>query len=205
MTATTTHETRESWLIAAVEALTPMFTELGHELPEVRISVGFPSGKGSRARAIGQCWHGSAAADGLGQVFVSPVLGDVIDVLETVAHEMVHAINHANGDNGHGRPFAKIAKKLGFLAPMTSSPASDELKAKLRTIADELGEFPHAALFADDIIIKKQATRQLLVVCAERDPGTDLKEVYKVRMTRQWIDSVGVPSCPCHGEEMEEA
>ncbi|MFC0623794.1 transcription elongation protein SprT [Kribbella deserti] len=198
MTATTaTHTTRESWLIAAVEALTPMFTELGHEVPPVRISVGFPSGKGSRAKAIGQCWHGSAAADGLGQVFVSPILGDVIDVLETVAHELVHAINHANGDNGHGRPFAKIAKKLGFEAPMTSSPASEELKAKLREIAAGLGEYPHAALTDAVLTIKKQGTRMLLVKCPDDECG------YQVRTTAKWL-AIGVPTCPC-GEEMEEA
>ncbi|MFB6726829.1 hypothetical protein ACFCV3_42060 [Kribbella sp. NPDC056345] len=204
MTATT-HTTRESWLIAAVEALTPMFTELGHDVPPVRISVGFPKGNGGRSRAIGQCHSGTLAADGVAQVFVSPVLGDVIDVLETVAHELVHAINFAeHGTSDHGTVFSPIAKPLGFLTPMSASPASDELKAKLRDLADQLGEYPHAALTSFQGG-KKQGTRQLLVVCAERDPLTDIKEVYKVRMTRQWIDTVGLPSCPCHDEPMEEA
>lgn len=193
------HVTREAWLIAAVAALTPKFKALGHDVPPVRISVGFPKGRGGRATAIGQCHSGATAADGVAQVFVSPVLGDVIDVLETVAHELVHAVNFAeDGESGHGRKFSKIARPLGFLAPMTSSPASDELKAALRVLADELGEYPHAVLTGAEVAtVAGQKNRQLKVECASGNG-------YKVRLTRQWLNDVGAPKCPCHDETMEE-
>jgi hypothetical protein len=199
MTATTTaHETREAWLVAAIAALAPMFTELGHDVPAVRVSVGFPGGRGNRASVIGQCWHGTAAEDGVGQIFVSHVLGDAVRVLDVLAHEMVHAVNHAAGETGHGRPFAKIAKALGLEGKMTATVAGEALKAKLGEIAAEMGEYPHAALTTAVASVKKQGTRQLKVECPS---GSG----YKVRMTRQWLDEVGAPICPCHNETMEEA
>ena len=201
---TTKHTTREEWLQAAIVALRPMFAALGHQIPEVRVSVGFPGGRNARKTVIGQCWNPAASADGVGQIFISPILGDVAEVLETLAHELVHAVNHANGESGHGKEFAAIAKPLGFLAPMTSTPANEVLKANLRAIAALLGEYPHAALTPELAGVKKQGTRQLLVVCAEADPLADPKTIYKVRMTRQWLDSVGSPICPCHGLEMRE-
>lgn len=200
---TTVHSTREAYLLAAVDAVTPLFTALDLQVPPVRISVGFPKrSKGSRGTVIGQCHPGELAADGVGQIFVSPILGDVLDVLETITHELVHAINHAAGETGHGRPFSKIALKLGFETPMTETPASVELKHKLRAIANDLGDYPHAALTSAAPTASVQKNRQLLVTCAAQ-PDIPVKERYKVRMTRQWMDAVGLPTCPCHNAEME--
>lgn len=49
-----------------------------------------------RNQAIGECWRADASADGNAHVFISPVLagndaGACAHVLETLAHELVHA------------------------------------------------------------------------------------------------------------------
>lgn len=193
----TTHTARETWLIAAVEALAPLFAEAGAEIPSVRVSVGWPGGSSrSRNHAIGQCWATGASADGVAQLFISPVLDDAVRVLDVLAHELVHAVD--NCKSGHKGAFAKLAKAIGLEGKMTATVAGETLKAHLGLVAEKLGAYPHAALVAGGEGAegpKKQGTRMLKVTCAE---GSG----YKVRMTRQWIDEVGLPLCPCHREEM---
>lgn len=210
VTATTN---REAWLIAAVEELRPMFAELGEELPTVRVSVGWPGGRGNKSATIGQCWAKCMTADSVPQLFVSPVLDDGKRVLDVLAHELVHAVDDCK--SGHRGRFAKVAKGIGLTGKMTATVAGDELKAKLATIADKLGTYPHARLSNGAPITPakpgddpeadpeddptqgepKQGTRMLKVVCP--DDG------YTVRTTRKWLD-VGLPSCPC-GATMREA
>lgn len=196
----TTYSTREEWLVAGVKALAPLFETVGHSLPPVRVSVGFAGGRGNKASVIGQCWHPAATTDGVGQVFVSPTLDDAIRVLDVLAHELVHAINHKNDKTGHGKDFAAIAKPLGLTGKMTATVAGPALEAELVLVAESLGAYPHAALAtasnAEDAP-KKQGTRMLKVECAESG--------YTVRMTRKWLDEYGAPVCPCHGEIMAEA
>lgn len=190
--------TREEWLVAGVEALRPVFAQIGEEIPAVKVSIGWPGGRGRKNSAIGQCWHPDAAKDGVAHVFVSPVLDDPARVLDVLAHELTHAIDR--NDSGHRGNFARIAKAIGLEGKMTATVAGADLKAKLDEIASDLGAFPHGALTnpgdgADGP--KKQGTRMIKVECAE---GSG----YKVRMTRQWLDEVGAPICPCHSAPMVE-
>lgn len=194
----TTHTARETWLIDAVDALRPLFAELGETVPAVRVSVGWPGGRGNKNAVIGQCWPTQLAGDKVAQLFISPVLDDASRVLDVLAHELVHAVDDCQ--SGHKGRFTKIAKGLGLEGKMTATVASEELKGKLDAIAEKLGTYPHAALAqigngADGP--KKQGTRMLKVECAQ---GSG----YKVRMTRQWLDDLGAPTCPCHGEQMLE-
>jgi hypothetical protein len=189
--------TREEWLVAAIERLAPLFAALDEQLPTVRVSVGWPGGRGKKGSVIGQCWSSAASADKVAQLFISPVLADAARVLDVLAHELVHAIDDC--ESGHKGRFARIAKGIGLTGKMTATVAGDELKAKLDAISAELGPYPHAALAQGDGADgpKKQGTRMLKVVCAE---GSD----YKVRMTRKMIDDFGLPVCPCHGVPMRE-
>ena len=97
---------REAWLLNAVEHLKPIFERAGYFLPEVRVSVGFPS-TGARSRHIGQCWSTSASADHVNQIFIAPQESDSVEVLDTLTHELVHAIDDCK--NGHGEKFKEIA------------------------------------------------------------------------------------------------
>ena len=187
--------TREQWLTGAVAALTPRFEDLGLTVPPVRVSVGWPGGRGKKNSVIGQCWSTKASADGVAQLFISPVLDDPVQVLATLMHELVHAVD--DNEHGHRGPFIRTARGLGLVGRPTATVASEELALELADLAKGLGEYPHAKLTTLEGGPKKQTTRMLKVAC----PGTG----YTVRMTRKWIDEVGLPTCPCCNETMEEA
>lgn len=191
---TINYNTREEWLAAAVEALRPYFAEHNADIPAVRVSVGFPAGRGRKNQAIGQAWAKEAAADGVAQVFISPVLADAVEVLAVLVHELVHVWDE--NKSGHRGAFAKLAKALGLEGKMTATVAGDALKDKLALIVMELGDYPHAALTPSLSGVKKQGTRMLKVECAE---GSG----YLVRMTKKWLEEYGAPTCPCHGEVMD--
>lgn len=191
------YATREAWLEAAVSEIVPLFEELHETVPLMRVSVGWPGGRGRKDHAIGQCWATSHAADGVAQVFISPTLDhkDVVKVLATLTHEMVHVVDDCA--SGHRGRFAKMAKALGLVGKMTATSAGPALEATLIVIAAVLGPYPHAALTGGPSDGPgKQTTRMIKVQCATSD--------YIVRMTRRWLDSVGPPVCPCHGQPMVE-
>ncbi len=209
---------RETWLLAAIEQMRPIFAEVGETIPAVKVSVGWPGGSSSRKNSvIGQCWHKNAAADEIAQIFVSPVLDDASRVLDVLAHELVHAIDE--NESGHKGNFARIAKGIGLEGKMTATVAGEALKARLDEIVAEIGSYPHARLVAPGERPatpipgpgwrvpgpadgpKKQGTRMLKVVCATPE---NTEEVYVVRMTRKWLDTLGTPLCPCHREPMLE-
>lgn len=189
------HDTREAWLNAAVDKLRSEIFGEKYTVPGVRVSVGWPGGRGPKANTIGQCWPGEAASDSVGQIFISPVLIDPVNVLETLVHEMIHAINHANGETGHRGPFKRIAEPIGLEGKMTATHAGEELAEKLATIGNELGKYPHAAInLADKPKVQKTYMRK--VVCLS-EPD------YFIRMTEGKIEEYGTPICPCHHEPME--
>lgn len=196
---THTHSTREAWLVAAVDGLRPLFATQSAEIPAVKVSVGWPGGRGKKSNVVGQCWHPEAAADKAAHIFVSPAVEQPVEVLAIMVHELVHAVDV--NKSGHRGAFAKLAKSLGLTGKMTTSTPGDELKLELAKLADELGTYPHGALAAGGRGAdgpKKQGTRMLKVECVE---GSG----YVVRMTRKWLDEFGAPTCPCHSVKMAEA
>lgn len=180
------HKTREAWLLDATDRMrVRMFAPIGETLPIVKVSVGFPGG-GSARKAIGEHWNPKATADGISQVFISPVLSDPVAALETLAHELVHAIYP---DDGHKKGFARVARAIGLVGPLTKTTAGPDLKERLTRLAAQLGEYPHAGI--DLGTRKKQSTRLIKLVC--KTCG------YTVRTTERWI-TVALPDCrnPCH-------
>jgi hypothetical protein len=135
--------TREQWLNAAILALTPLFKEKGYAIPKCHVSCGFASTDVKRGH-IGQCWSTKASADKINQIFISPGLSDSVEVLDTLMHELVHAVDDCQ--NKHGPVFKKMALKLGMQGPMRSAGAGPELKVKLEQLAANLGAYPHAKL-----------------------------------------------------------
>jgi hypothetical protein len=199
MTITET-QTREQWLNAAVQAVKPLFAEHDVELPEVRVSCGWPSSGGTRNKntTIGECWHREVADDKTSQIFISPTLHNEIEVLGVLIHELIHAWdNGASGHKGNVKKregFRWLATVLGLEGKMTATKVGDALGVRLLPIYYELGKYPHSALRPGSKLTK-QSTRMLKVECPN--------DGYTLRATRKWLD-MGLPTCPC-GTEMEEA
>ena len=182
---------REAWLQAAVAKLRPLFLGHGFTIPEVQVSVGWPSSGGlaTKKKTIGQCWFGSTTADGKPQLFISPLLDEVASpqgVLPTLVHEICHVA--AGPDAKHGPKFKKIATKMGLTGKPTTTEAGDDLKVRLQQMADELGKFEHSRIVPGPKTPKKQSTRMKKCECAECG--------YIARTVQKWLDEAGAPICP---------
>lgn len=177
------HPTREQYLNAATDVLrSGLFASFQATVPPVKVSVGFPGG-GSARKRIGEHWSPKSSADGIGQVFISPVLGDSLRVLDVLTHELVHACTPGAG---HGKAFSQLAKRIGLEGKPTATVAGPQLTARLNDIINDLGPYPHAELRLTDR--KKQTTRLIKCSCPCG---------YTVRTTRTWIEACGAPLCPC--------
>jgi hypothetical protein len=188
--------TREAWLNAAVEALRPLLADrAGVEVPaRVQVSVGFPGGR-SMHKTVGQCWRASCSPDESRHIFISPMLTSPVEVLATLAHELIHAWDDC--ENGHRGPFRRAAKAFGLEGKMTATHAGPELEGILAQLAERLsvylGVYPHSGLDVGMAAVKVQSTRMVKIEC----PGCG----YIARTTRKWIET-GLPTCVC-GTEME--
>jgi hypothetical protein len=120
-------QTREQWLERAAtlirDSLIPQLD--GHPY---RVSCGWPAtaALSHGKRRTGECWFPVHSSDHkTHNLFISPVLQNPVEVLETLAHELIHV---AAGPNvGHKGAFVRIAKSIGFKAPWTSTPATPAL------------------------------------------------------------------------------
>lgn len=192
------YSTREAWLEAGVKALEPLFEPIEDvTIPKVRVSVGWPGGRGPKGNVIGQCWKTETASDNVSQIFVSPVVAEPVKALATLAHEMIHASD--DGASRHRGHFARVATALGFTGKLTVVNPSDELTATLTKLADALGPYPHAA-----ISVKAQPKTQKTYMIKVESIDCEICGMsgYLVRMTQKWLDEYGVPKCP-HGVAME--
>jgi hypothetical protein len=186
-----TYTNREQWLMSAVDHLLPLFERSGYSVPIVKVSVGFPS-TGAKGRHLGQCWSTKSAVDGINQIFIAPHLQTPFDFLDTLVHELVHAVDDCQ--SGHGENFKKIAKDVGLKGPMRSAGAGDLLKQDLLRIAEKLGTFPHGRLSLPVRAMQKAAKR----------PGAKCAKCgYEVVMLKKHL-SLGPPICPKDMEGMEE-
>ncbi len=188
-----THETREAWLLAAVEQFVPWFEQEGHDLPVVQVSIGVQS----RANTLATCWQpavkpGEIEDEKVAHIFVTPTLEpeNATRLLDVLLHELVHSAGHVAGFSGHGKEFGALARALGLEGRMTATTASEELLERLAPIAEVLGPFPHRSLDMGGLGPggkPKQKARQLKSECA----GCG----YTARVSRKWLD-IAPPLCP---------
>lgn len=188
-----TTEFREVWLHNAVEKVSALFEGHVEKVPAVRVSTGWPSKGGTslKKRVIGQCWKAEASQDGVAQVFISPMLDDGPAVLAVLVHELIHAIHPRAKHQGD---FIGTAKNVGLVGPWAATSAGEDLTAKLVSINEELGSYPHSKI--TPIMQEKVQTTRMLKLTAECCG-------YIVRTTQKWVDQ-GMPMCP-HGNVMELA
>jgi len=182
---------REEWLMRAVVQLEPIFQKSGYQIPPVKVSIGFPS-TGAKGRHLGQCWGSKASEDGINQIFIAPNQADPVEVLDTLTHELVHAVDDCKSNHGEG--FKKIATDVGLVGPMRSAGAGEHLKQDLIRIAQALGYFPHARL-----LISRGTSRAGI-----KRPGAKCAKCgYEVVMLKKYLD-LGPPICPKDMDGMEE-
>jgi len=183
-------KTREHWLQNAVDLVSLIFKNKGYTIPKVQVSCGFPS-TGNKSNHVGQCWGKSSTKDGVNQLFISPILDEPVQVLDTLVHELVHAIDDCM--HHHGPEFKIIATDVGLQGPMRSASAGPWLKEKLLGIANQLGKYPHSKINLTHSSAKKTGPR----------PRAKCKKCgYEVTPLKKWLH-MGPPLCPKHTIEME--
>lgn len=182
---------REAWLTEAAglildERIAPHAdTPVGRQF---RISIGFPSGKPSKIAA--QCWRAAASADGVNEIFVSPTVDNSIEILGSLAHELVHYVDDC--ESGHKHHFARVARAIGLEGKLTATHPGAKLTDYLQSIVNLLGPIPHAKLTYSKSGRKTQGTRMLKVECSACG--------FTFRATRTHTDRITASSpCPaCH-------
>lgn len=179
--------TREDWLNKATDTFRAyLFKENQADIPAVKVSTGFPAGsRGIKTKKIGQFIPPNMTADGVGQIYISPVIEEPVLALATLIHELCHAVYPTDQ---HGPLFGKLARAVGLAGPLTQTHASDALKKELESMAAWLGPYPHSAV--DYTGLSKQETRMIKVYCP--DCG------YIARVSHKWLKKIGTPLCRCN-------
>lgn len=184
--------TREEWLKRAVRTLRPLLRKADITMrSRWQVSVSLASTR----KAIGQCWYEGASASGqTANILICPTLGDPVDVLDVLLHEMIHAALPYGVH--HGPKFVRACKAIGMTKNKpTSASASPELRAVLARVAAFLGPFPH-----DAMVVKagKKGTKGGYWPFFESpvDPR------YRVQISEKALNEYGPPRCPISGEPM---
>lgn len=166
---------REEWLTKAKDLIVEqVFTP--HELrfpPLVKVSVAILTGK-----YLGVCCNPEFSDEGAINIFISAGLGndDVMDILGTLTHELVHANLFGEGypDHAHGAQFVEVSSTVGLEGRPKSRTAVEgtELYATLQGIATTLGVYPHMPIHK-----KPSKTRQSenLSWISSTDPEYEVK------------------------------
>lgn len=185
--------TREEWLNAATRLLAEKyFTKPSQTLPaKLAVSCGIPAGS---LRAIGQCWDPQVSSDGTTHIFICPSIDHPHMVLATLLHELVHAV--IGVEEKHNKHFKRLARKVGLEGKLTATfvDPSSETGYYLKTISEQLGEYPHKAL--DKVRPKKEnPERKRITLISEKDPR------YTLSIKAILVEEFGPPKDPW-GREM---
>jgi hypothetical protein len=127
------HMNREEWLIRVAEQMAPWADDQGYPLPRYRIAIGFPS----TGKRIGECWDGSASADGRFEGLIRPDRSDEIQVATILAHELVHAT--VGLECGHKGAFRTVATQIGLEGKMTATTPGETFKRDVAPILAAVG------------------------------------------------------------------
>lgn len=182
---------REQWLTNAAELICEDIiqpaTERARPENDFKVSLGFPNGKPTKIAA--QCWKYEASSENVNQIFINPALDDQLQILDALAHELIHYWD--NCASGHQNFFAHVARAIGLEGKLTATYAGDALKAQLQQIIELLPPFPHAGLDISNSGVKKQTSRMIKVDCTAPDCG------FSFRTTKKHIERINSESaCP---------
>jgi len=127
---------RCAWLQRAVTLLEPHFRQSGLELPPVRIEM-------DRILTRRACAC-ARAQNGVNRISISPCAIEPRDILHTLAHELLHAVDDCASHHGAG--FRRSAGKIGFIPRGNGALACGPvIAAVLKEVHTALGAYPHFA------------------------------------------------------------
>lgn len=137
---------REYWLRYAVVFLLDHMVRCGLRNVAVRVSCGWPSrgGLGVGKMVVGECFAPQICADGIPQIFVSPRIGESVEVLGILLHELVHA--SVGTQYGHRKEFSQAARTVGLDGPPTATVVGNKLRPFLAEYVSRVGAYPHAPI-----------------------------------------------------------
>ena len=177
-------EFKEQYLYEAAKIMKDkLFKPVGVELPEdIEFSASFPAraalpSSNGGSHTVGVCYPREMSQDKHILVHVSPLIGDELEALAILAHELCHASD--NCSSGHRNHFRKTALGIGLEGKMTSTHAGDQLIAKLKGMVDVLGEYPQVSLAVQKRV---SGTRNLLIESVNPQCGL------KMRTSKKQID-----------------
>ena len=115
-----------------------------------------------------------------------------MEIAGILAHELTHAA--VGIDKGHGRAFRRVAVAIGLTGKMTATVPGDAFKQRVEPILKKPRRSSSCALLSwgESSGPKKQTTRMIKCECAECG--------YTARVARKWLEELGAPHCPEHGE-----
>lgn len=186
------HPTREAWLKAAVELLSPKVLQHGDLPKQLQILVSWPKGFGKNV--IGQHFPEAWTQNISNYITISPTLLDVDIVLATLLHELIHALNV---DKAHGPLFKKVALAVGLEGKMRATVAGAALKKELAVMAKQLGAYPHVRM-VDLKKPKGTATKNMVRFVSPVNPK------YACWVTPVQFELHGAPICPECKKPMKE-
>tara|TARA_B100000674_G_C37580951_1_gene796285 strand:+ start:104 stop:673 length:570 start_codon:yes stop_codon:yes gene_type:complete len=181
---------KETWLKSAVADITGYFGKFGYKIPPVNVTIGWTS-YGKRSNAVGECWPRKAASDKRNVIFVNPNHGDSENILSTLIHELVHAVDDCK--HAHGKEFRKIATDIGLEGKMRSTVPGAALSAYIERLIKKIGPYPGSLL---TVVSEARAVRQ---TPKAKCPSCS----YRASVPREMVE-YGPPLCPIHGEKMEQ-
>ena len=159
------YKTREEYLQRAYSLLNEIaFKPNGQECPKVNISCSWVVGtRASNKKTLGQCAPRSHSDAGINEIRIVPTVDDSFSAIDTLAHEMVHAVDDCQ--SGHGSAFRKICLAVGLdgNTQMRYADAGEKLGKTIKNIIATIGEYPHAKVDVSNV--KKQNVRNLKVAC----------------------------------------
>ena len=179
---------REEWLLSAVEELRKYFEIKGLKLPtNIKVSCGW-TGK-NISKTLGSCWDNTVSRNNFYEIFISPILDDVVGsqgVVANLIHELTHAL--LGVQEKHGKKFKIAIKKLGLTGKSTSTYADSELITDvIKPLAEKLGTYPHGSI---NLEVKEKKARNKNILDAYC-PNCG----YEIKVKVKFLDK-GIPKCP---------
>lgn len=183
------HDTREGWLSHGLSVMSGRLAANGYSLPDkVKVACGFAPGARGGKKTAAVCIAPEASAEGITEIFISPIISDPVTALGAVLAMSGHAAG-----KGKGRAFKAFCDAVGLEGK--SKAVSPDASCR-RWLNDEvlpmLGAYPHAAV--DPSKRAKQGTRMIKLICLETKD--EKGNHYTVRMTKKWLDTYGAPLSP---------